>query len=86
MLTDGDRQWLEGKFSSLQQEIKESGSKIHKLDTEMRLMKAGSPHKCAEEILRHEVSSWSHNPKKAIGLGVSIIGLVEGVKALFFHK
>jgi hypothetical protein len=85
MLTDGDRQWLETKFSALHGEIKEQGSKVHRLDTDVKLLKAGSPHKCAEEIQRHEESSWTHNPRKAISLGASIVAIMEGVRA-FFHK
>ena len=85
MLSDGDRQWLEGKFTSIHHEIKEQGSKVHKLESKVFLIEAGSPHKCDESIKAHEDGSWSHNPKKAIGLGASLLALVEGARA-FFHK
>jgi hypothetical protein len=85
MLTDGDRHWLETKFTNLHAEINKQGSKVYHLESAIELLKAGSPHKCAEEIQKHEDSSWSHNPKKAIGLGASIVAALEGIRAMF-HK
>lgn len=84
-LTDGDRAWLETKFQAVHTEIREQGSKVHKLDTRMIQLEAGSPHKCDEAIKAHEEGSWSHNPYKATGLFGGILGIVEGVRA-FFHK
>lgn len=84
-LSDQDWQRLDHKFEALHQEIKESGSKVHKIDARLIQLEASSPHKCEEAVQKHEAGAWSHNPKKAITLGASILGLWEGVRT-FLHK
>lgn len=76
---------LDRKLKPLHEAIKESGTKVHRLDTAVSLLRAGSPHKCAEEIEKHEAGSWSHNPKKAMGLAAAVLGIVEGVREFFHH-
>lgn len=76
---------LDRKLSPLHEAIKDSGSRVQKLDGRVQRLEDGSPHKCAEEIQKHEESSWSHNPRKAIGLGAGVVAIIEGVRA-FFHK
>lgn len=83
-LTDGDRQWLEGKFTDVHRKIEDRDSRVNHLKTEVELLKAGSPHKCAEEIAKHEAGAWSHNPKKALSLAALIVGIVEGIRK-FLH-
>lgn len=76
---------LDRKLQPLHEAIKESGSKVHRMDVDMMLLKAGSPHKCDEAIKAHEKDSWSHNPYKAGAAGLTIIGLIEGIRK-FFHS
>lgn len=85
MLSDGDWVRLDHKFESLRQEIKDQGSKVHKIDARVIGLEAGSPHKCAEAVKAHEKDSLVHNPYKAAGLGFSLVGVIEGIRA-FFHK
>lgn len=65
---------------SLTKGLKDIGSEVVK----MKLKDASSTHQCAEEIKKHEESAWSHNPKKAIGIAATLLGLVEGIRG-FFH-
>lgn len=84
-LSDGDWTRLDQKFAAVHEEIKSSGSKIHRLEVDLVALKAGSPHKCEEAIKAHEDGAWTHNPKKAISLLATIVGIGEGIRA-FFHK
>lgn len=84
-LSESDWRRLDSAFTEIKEQIRESGSKIHNLDKRLLLVEEGSPHKCAEAVQFHERDSWSHNPKKALGLGISIVGIIETIRA-FFHK
>jgi hypothetical protein len=95
-LSDGDREWLETRFREvrdeaaatrkvLEEKIDGKESKITGLRIDVETMKANNPHKCTEEIAKHEASSWSHNPYKAGGLLASIFAVVEGAKKFFGH-
>jgi hypothetical protein len=75
---------LERKLKPLHDTIKESGSKVWKLEGRLQRVEDGSPHKCDEAIKAHETASWSHNPYKAGAAGLTIIGLIEGLRK-FFH-
>lgn len=82
-LSDGDRAWLETRFKTLHDEIKGHASSIGDLRLKINTLEIGSAHKCAEEISKHEATSWAHNPYKAAGLIASIVGAYEGVKRIF---
>jgi hypothetical protein len=84
-LSDGDRSWLESRFKSLEEKIDGKESKITSLRIDVETMKANNPHRCTEEIAKHEAASWSHNPYKAGGLLASIFAVVEGAKKFFGH-
>lgn len=79
-LSDGDRAWLETRFKNLTDEIRGHASSIGDLKLKINTLEVGSAHKCAEEIQKHEASSWAHNHIKAGGALVTIFGIVEGVK------
>ena len=76
---------LDRKFEALHAEIKEQGSKVYKMEGKLAVLESGSPHKCAEEIQKHEAGAWTHNPRKAVGLLATIATVWEGIRA-FFHK
>lgn len=84
-LTDGDRAWLETRFTELKREIRGQDSKIGDLRIDVNTLKIAAPHKCTEAIERHEARSWSHNPYKASGLLASVVGVVEMVKKFLSH-
>lgn len=84
-LTDGDRAWLEVRFSEIRSEVKGQDNKIGDLRIDVNTLKVSSPHKCTEEIAKHEASSWAHNPYKAGGLLGAIFTAVEGAKKFFGH-
>lgn len=84
-LSDSDWSRLETRFKALEDKIDGKESKITSLRIDVETMKANSPHKCTEAIERHEAGSWSHNPKKAISLGVMVLGAVEAVRKFFGH-
>lgn len=83
-LSDGDRAWLEDKFSILHKRISEEDSKVHKLDVRTTLLEKGSLNECSAAIAKHVKDSVAHNPVKAVGLIAGIIGLFEAAKK-FFH-
>jgi hypothetical protein len=84
-LSDGDRQWLETRFRELTDKIERKDSKVDAIKIDVELLKGNAPHKCTEEIAKHEAASWSHNPKKAISLGMLVLGGVEAVRKFFGH-
>lgn len=82
-LSEGDRAWLETRFKILHDEIRGQATDVGDLKLKVNTLEVGSVHKCAEEITKHEASSWAHSPYKAGGLLVAIFGVVEGVKKFF---
>lgn len=83
-LSDGDRTWLETRFRQISDEIKSHATEVGDLKLKVNTLEVGAVHKCAEEIQKHEASSWAHSPYKAGGLLVAIFGIVESVKKVFF--
>ncbi len=84
-LTDGDRNWLEARFSELRSEIKGQENKIGDLRIDVTTLRLGNVHKCSESIQKHEASSWAHNPYKASGLLAGVLGVFEAAKKFFGH-
>lgn len=82
-LSDGDRAWLETRFKALEDKISGHASDVGELKLQVRTLEVGAVHKCAEEIQKHEASSWAHNHYKAGGLLVTVFGIVEGIKKIF---
>lgn len=85
MLSDADWARLDHRFEALHQEIKESGSKVHKLDGRLIALEQGASHTCDAAIKAHEGGSWAHNPYKATGLLAGIVAIWEGVRT-YLHK
>ncbi len=69
--------------SELNRSLTEGLKGVNSDITRMKLADAASPHQCAEEIRKHESSSWAHDPKKAMGLAAGLFALVEGAKKIF---
>jgi hypothetical protein len=84
-LTDGDRTWLEARFSELRGEMRGQDTRIGDLRIDVNTLKVGNVHKCSEAIQKHEASSWAHNPYKATGLLGGVLGVFEAAKKFFGH-
>lgn len=84
-LTDGDRAWLEARFTELKSEMRGQDSKIGDLRIDVNTLKVAAPHRCTEAIDKHEARSWAHNPYKAGGLIAVVISSVEAVKKFLSH-
>jgi hypothetical protein len=82
-LSDGDRTWLETRFKALEDKIVGQATDVGDLKLKVLTLELGSPHRCTEEIKKHEAGSWSHNPYKASGLIAGILGAVEAAKKIF---
>jgi hypothetical protein len=84
-LTDGDRTWLETRFREIADVCRGQQSQLNDVKIDVNTLKTAAPHRCTEEIAKHEAASWAHNPYKAGGLIASIVGIVEGVKKFISH-
>lgn len=82
-LSESDWRRLDSAFTEIKEQIKDSGSKIHKLDKRLLLIEEGSPHKCDAAIKAHELASLTHNPKKALTMLGVIIAMIEGIRSIF---
>lgn len=82
-LSEGDRTWLETRFKALEDKITGQSADVGDLKLKVLTLELGSVHRCSEAIQKHEAGAWSHNPYKAGGLLVSILGVVEGAKKFF---
>lgn len=85
-LSDGDRAWLESRFQAILEKQGTQDTLIGDIKLKVLTLELGSVHKCSEAIEKHEASSWSHNPYKAGGLLVSVLGALEGIKKIFSHQ
>lgn len=83
-LSDADWRRFDKAIDELKTEIKDSGSKVHKLETRVQRIEDGSPHKCEEIVKLHEDSSIAHNPRKVIPIIGGLITVIEGFRK-FFH-